>query len=371
MPTPMRTPRTPMGRDTLKEEAQNLIAMTKAQTPLHGGENPTLHPTDFGGITPQNRQIATPNTLSGEGPGNTPSRTPSRTPRGTTPAATPARDGLNINEGMSAEEALQMGSKRSQARKADAFKRKLASGLNALPKATNEYMLVKPEIPPELPDRVEEDADYEEDAEDAVLRIARQAKQQEEAILRKRHTVIQRELPRPNTLNVNMGKDTEGAVHEMLREEMIAMLRYDAYQHPLEPNGKKKKKRSKKERMPKLDMHEEEELLAARDMVADELCKLDNPLSSKFIKKMSENSDSDEEEDTGVSAEFVGKCWSAANDDFMFLPSEKSYGLLSSVSTAEQVQALRQEFSLTRESIITDAKAASKLESKLNVLTVL
>lgn len=150
MPTPMRTPRTPMGRDVLMEEAQNLIALTQQQTPLKGGDNANLNMTDFGGITPKNRSLATPNVLSDATPSRTPSRggsTPAR--GGATPMATPLRDGLNINEGLSAEEALELGRARSKKKK-DAFKQQLAAGLGALPKATNEYMLVKPELPPEV-----------------------------------------------------------------------------------------------------------------------------------------------------------------------------------------------------------------------------
>jgi pre-mRNA-splicing factor CDC5/CEF1 len=278
VPTPMRTPRTPMGRDTLLEEAQNLIAMTNASSSLSGGDNAYLHPSDYGGITPKDRQLATPSQLAGE----TPSRsgaTPMRTPKGgMTPAATPARDGLNINAGMSQEEALAVGGRRAQKRKAETFQRKLASGLSALPKATNEYMLVKPELPDEVADKVAVLGDYEEDAEDAVTRIEEQAKALEEAILRKRHMVIQRSLPRPTNVNSDMGKAEAEfaagmeAAEELLRVEVVAMLRYDAHEHPLDEGDegpkKKKQKKDDNKKAPKLAMVEEEQLRAARDVSA-------------------------------------------------------------------------------------------------------
>lgn len=268
MATPMRTPRTPMGRDVLMEEAQNLIALTQQQTPLKGGENVILNPTDFGGITPRNRSLATPNSLSDV----TPSRTPaSILARGdVTPAATPFRDGLNINEGLSAEEAIHLGKKRSKRRR-DAFKQQLATGLGALPAATNEYMLVKPELPPEVEETVSAEGDWEEDAEDALAKMEAQAKVIEEAILRKRHLAIQYNLPRPKALNVAMGNvdneegEVEGEVQELLRREMVAMLRYDAYQYPVEED-KGQKKQKKQKSVPTLPMFEEEEIHAAKEV---------------------------------------------------------------------------------------------------------
>lgn len=376
MPTPMRTPRTPMGRDTLLEEAQNLIALTNQQTPLAGGEALELHPTDFGGITPRQRALATPNTLNG---GSTPSRTPSRTPkRGSTPMSTPARDAMSINDGgMTADEALMAGSRRSQKRKKDAFASKLASGLKALPQATNEYMLVKPELPPEVADEVQGSTEYEEDAEDAILRIAQQAQAMEQAVLRKRHAVIQRSLPRPAALNVDMGKEAGaeagdmGAVAALLQAEMVAMIRYDAHQHPLQPEvGQKKKKKKKKEdaRMPQLYHVEEEEMRDARSLIAEELCTLDHPL--KAAQAAGADSDSDEEmEEPGVSAQFLERAWNEAHTDYLFLPSKKTFGVLGDVDEKQQLAAMRQEFNLSREHILKEVKAAAKLELKVGLLT--
>jgi len=79
-------------------EAQNLIALTNAQTPLKGGENTPLHPSDFSGATPRPVQVQTPNPLA------TPLRTPQRTPSGVPVlegSATPRRalrDQLGLNE---------------------------------------------------------------------------------------------------------------------------------------------------------------------------------------------------------------------------------------------------------------------------------
>ena len=67
----LRTPRTPAAHDTLLQEAQNLITLTQADTPLAGGINEPLHETSFEGVTPRRQQIQTPNMII-----STPFRTP-------------------------------------------------------------------------------------------------------------------------------------------------------------------------------------------------------------------------------------------------------------------------------------------------------
>lgn len=42
-----------MGFDPIMQQAENLARMSAMSTPLAGGENPSLHPTDFSGATPK------------------------------------------------------------------------------------------------------------------------------------------------------------------------------------------------------------------------------------------------------------------------------------------------------------------------------
>lgn len=85
--------------------AQNLARLRATQTPLFGGENPELHPSDFTGVTPKKKEIQTPNLIAT--PLRTPSGTPARTPAAgmsnpsysVIPKGTPIRDDLHINEG--------------------------------------------------------------------------------------------------------------------------------------------------------------------------------------------------------------------------------------------------------------------------------
>jgi len=49
--------------DTVMREAQNLLALSKAETPLKGGENTPLHPTSFDGLMPTKQVPQTPNSV--------------------------------------------------------------------------------------------------------------------------------------------------------------------------------------------------------------------------------------------------------------------------------------------------------------------
>jgi pre-mRNA-splicing factor CDC5/CEF1 len=119
--------------------------------------------------------------------------------------------------------------------------------------------------------------------------------------------------------------------------------------------------------MPKLQMHEEDELRAAKSLIEDELALIDHPL------KAPKNDDSDDDEDMGVSqggvsAAFLGQAWDGANGNLMFLPSKKRYGDVTSVSAASALQAHKQAFSLAREQLGKDLKKAAKSEQRLNIV---
>lgn len=194
--TPMRTPaRTPAaaGGNRVMQEAQNLMRLQAGQTPLLGGENPELHPSDFSGVTPRATPAATPNPLAAAaaavgatpgrsvagisatpGVGATPSHgggafpptggravagisatpllgaTPGRggpLPPGATP--TPMRDALGLNDPDSLAGAA--ASRREEAARLALQRNELRAGLSQLPAPKNEYQIVVPELPGEAP----------------------------------------------------------------------------------------------------------------------------------------------------------------------------------------------------------------------------
>ena len=256
-PTPMRAvaanaaARTaPLG-DRIMMEAQNLARMTSMETPLMGGDNPELHPTDFSGMTPRGGPGlggglkggvpgggATPNPLlllaaatpsasrahmmlppppvgrsiagltphlSGSvrgGPSSSfDSMTPSRGGGGArgglmTPMVTPLRDELGLND----PDALPGGSSSltlaQQRRQQMTLRGELRAGLGALPAPLNEYQIELPSTAGQ-DDAMDEDEGAVEDAADARARRAREAEARRQEEEKKKSKALQRGLPRP------------------------------------------------------------------------------------------------------------------------------------------------------------------------------
>lgn len=360
LPTPGRTQRTPMQRDTILQETQNLLALTRAQTPLKGGENTPLHATDFSGITPKRRAMATPSVHSmamtpghrGAG-GATPAR-PGSSVRGTAPGATPLRDDLGINElldgGLSAADALRASSARAEKQRQRSLKNNVRTGLSSLPAPSNEYALVLPDLPSDINGtKAGAGGVEEEDAEDAAARRVQLQREREEAALRARSQVLQRGLPRPVSVNISLPKpdrddgrrSNEREADELITSEMMNLVRFDHIRHPLPwvkiPRGTK---------APKLTPVTEAELTAARELVVDE---------AKIATE-------------SLVASVHSTAWSMAHDDITFLPSRKAPGLLSTASRQEHVTALQQQFELAREAIAEESKRAQKVEQTVGIL---
>ncbi|KAJ6762975.1 CELL DIVISION CYCLE 5-LIKE PROTEIN [Salix purpurea] len=261
--TPLRTPqRTPAGKgDAIMMEAENLARLRESQTPLLGGENPDLHPSDFSGVTPKKREIQTPNPMltpsaTPGGAGLTPriGMTPSRDSFGVTPKGTPIRDELHINEDMDMHDSAKL----EQRRQAD-LRRNLRSGLGNLPQPKNEYQIV---IQPPPEDNEEPEVKIEEDMSDRIAREKAAEEARQQALLRKRSKVLQRELPRPPTASLELIRDSllraDGdkssfvpptlieQADEMIRKELLALLEHDNAKYPLEEKPSKEKKKGSK-----------------------------------------------------------------------------------------------------------------------------
>ena len=263
--TPLRTPqRTPAGKgDAIMMEAENLARLRESQTPLLGGENPELHPSDFSGVTPKRREIETPNPMltpsaTPGGMGSTPriGMTPSRDDHsfGITPKGTPFRDELHINEDMDMHDSA----KHELRRQAD-IRRNLCAGLSSLPQAKNEYHVVTQPIPE---DNEEPEEKIEEDMSDRLARERAEEEARQQTLLRKRSKVLQRELPRPSVASLDLirnslmraDEDKSSFVpptlieqaDEMIRKELLSILEHDNAKYPLEEKKEKEKKRGGK-----------------------------------------------------------------------------------------------------------------------------
>lgn len=376
--TPLRTPqRTPAGKgDAIMMEAENLARLRESQTPLLGGDNPELHPSDFSGVTPKKREILTPNPMltpsaTPGGAGVTPrlGMTPSRDGYsvGMTPKGTPMRDELHINEDMDIHDSAKL----ELHRKAD-LRRNLRSGLSTLPQPKNEYQIV---IQPAPEDNEELEDTIEEDMSDKIARAKAEEEARQQALLKKRSKVLQRELPRPPSAALDLIKasliradeDKSSFVpptpieqaDEMMRKELLSLLEHDNAKYPLDEIMEKEKKKGvkrgvsgKSEFIPVIEDFEENELKEAGYLIQEE---------SQFLRSAMGHEDGSLEDFT----EAHGTCL----NDIMYFPTRKAYGLSSVAGNIEKLAALQNEFEFVKKRFDDDSKKAERLEKKVILLT--
>ncbi|KAJ4847782.1 Cell cycle serine/threonine-protein kinase cdc5/MSD2 [Turnera subulata] len=376
--TPLRTPqRTPAGKgDAIMMEAENLARLRESQTPLLGGENPELHPSDFSGVTPKKREIQTPNPIA------TPSATPGvagMTPRigmtpsrdgysfGITPKGTPLRDELHINDDMDLHDSAKL----EQQRQAD-LRKNLRSGLGSLPQPKNEYQIVV-QPPPE--DNEEPEEKIEEDMSDKIAREKAEEEARKQALLRKRSKVLQRELPRPPAASLELIRDSllkaDGdkssfnpptlieQADETIRKELLLLLEHDNAKYPLDEKPSKDKKKGSKHSssrsavpVPSIEDFGEDELKEAENLIREE---------ARYIRLAMGH----EHESLDDYVDAHKTCIS----DLMYFPTRNAYGLSSVAGHAEKVAALQNEFELVKLMLETERERAVRLERKVNLLT--
>lgn len=377
--TPLRTPqRTPGGKaDAIMLEAENLARLRESQTPLLGGENPELHPSDFSGVTPKKREILTPNPmatpLASPGPmGLTPriGMTPSRDGYsfGMTPRGTPIRDELHINEDMDMHDSAKM-----ELRRQAELKKNLRSGLSNLPQAKNEYQIV---VQPLQEESEEAEEKIEEDMSDRIAREKAQEVARQEALLRKRSKVLQRELPRPPAASLELirnslvrsDEDKSSFVpptlieqaDEMIRKELLALLEHDNAKYPLDENTDKERKKGVKHTpngklsvsIPEIEDFEEDALNEADSFIKEEV---------QFLRVAMGHEDESLDE-------FV-KARDACQEDLMYFPTRYAYGLASVANNTDKLAALQNEFENVKKKMDDETKKALRLEHKIKLLT--
>jgi pre-mRNA-splicing factor CDC5/CEF1 len=282
--TPLRTPqRTPGGKgDAIMMEAENLARLRESQTPLLGGDNPELHPSDFSGVTPRKKEMQTPNPmatpLASPGPGVTPriGMTPSRDGNsfGLTPKGTPFRDELHINEEVEMQDSAQL-----ELRRQAELRKGLRSGFASIPQPKNEYQIV---MPPITEENEESEEKIEEDMSDRLARERAEEQARQEALLRKRSKVLQRSLPRPPAASVEIlrqslikGGESRSTfvpptsleqADELINEELLRLLEHDNAKYPLDEQIQREKKKGSKRQangaafVPEIEGFDEHEL---------------------------------------------------------------------------------------------------------------
>ncbi|XP_053679904.1 cell division cycle 5-like protein [Anopheles nili] len=380
------TPRTPAPvTDRILQEAQNMMALTHVDTPLKGGVNTPLHQSDFSGVLPQSQAVATPNTVLATPfrsvRGSDGSATPggfltpasgAMVPVGSTtqphiPGATPTflRDKLNINteDGMSvAETPAAYKSYQKQ------LKSSLKEGLASLPTPRNDYEIV---VPDNETDEAGEDGsmDTEQmipDQADVDEKRKRNKLAQEAKELSLRSQVIQRELPRPleiNTTVLRPSNEMHGLTdlqkaEELVKQEMVKMLNYDALRNPIQQTQAPSLKRpALAQYQAYLEQHpyeniDESDLAEARKMLAAEM---------GVVKQGMAHGD--------LSLESYTQVWQECLSQVLYLPSQNRYTRANLASKKDRIESAEKRLEINRRHMAKEAKRCGKIEKKLKILT--
>lgn len=376
--TPMRTPRAAAGQDVVMQEARNLLALQRAETPLKGGEAvvPGLEEgTGFEGHVPRSGRITTPSAFAAAssqrgGPGGMTPMAGGATPldrrsaggssvaggrAGLPGGATPMRDQLGLNQGAMggldpAQQQLMLLSEKKRQR---ALRAQLAEGLSALPEPQFAYEISVPELD-------EEDAAAEaaaaipEDAADRDAREAAKRRAQEEAELERRSTVLKRGLPRPATVDpeaftlpkgADVGGDPVVAADQAVLQELLGVLRHDNAKYPVggggAAGGGKKGKKAKGGggaggAVPHLATIHPKLLAKARAMVEEEAARAG--------------------EAPPADAGEMEEAWLKAYGDLAYFPNRQAFGRLSGAAKPDRLAALIFQFDALSSALERDAK---------------
>nr|CCA14792.1 cell division cycle 5related protein putative [Albugo laibachii Nc14] len=227
-------------QDMVMQEAANLAAMTRASTPLLGGENIVLQDgTGYAGVTPL--------------------RTPTSVQRSVLSTRTPLRDELGINpeqlEGMGTDS-------RAERMRLKVTKKELHTGFSDLPTPQNEYEINIPQLKVGKDDK--EPSVMEQDAGEMDAQMRKRQDRLRELEFQRQSQAVQRDLPRPNKLKRELVNQDLKAVEL----EMYQMISNDIIQHPMQ-ESLEGKKHSKKKRGQLIDTQEisEEDLAEARKLI--------------------------------------------------------------------------------------------------------
>jgi pre-mRNA-splicing factor CDC5/CEF1 len=360
--TPARpVDRTPARPDLVMAEAQNIIRLNSVQTPLLGGDNPELNPSDFSAAMPKSQQIITPNPLATPLRQQTPQVQQGR--RGVTPKHTPIRDQLNINTpqvasgGMS--EVIQ--DPRSQ-------RNLVRAGLSSLPapkKNVQEY-----DIKPQLDDGKSSDGmDIDTVGTAAVVadaaEIARKDEERKAALqarrLKLRSSVLRRgDLPRPSSIvapplmsklehDIEQLESYEDRADELVKAEITAIIAHDAMEFT---EGARLPRGVDKDA---LRQHfaalSEQELYEAEQILENEVVELRLQYGEPTFE------------------EYV-QAWEKNVKELIFVPDAAdghNFKLASRATPTERISSLHHEFQLVAAAVSEKTKKVQTLEKKLAI----
>lgn len=399
----MRTPMVPGGdqqENSLMTQAKNLLVLQEAtETPLVGGANVPINEVQ------EKVPIQTPNVVFGKTPKrpgdndeleSSASKKHKKSGGQTEVSATPARDALGMNkpetlvtsqfnfeDDLDNDDFLDGGDLENQ--------------LANLPEPKNDFEIVAPEI--DESEQVEEDkmedgeekteeqlreqlasmdmdqeaidARVQEDMEETLEKERLREEAERQAKLEKRHQPIKRDLPRPSIINESVLRpaDTDfnsldqlGYAEELIKQEMIKMMHYDALYYPSDNQiPADSKARTKRKGIVGPETHQAylrhmpyedisvDEYKAAKDLIE---------MESERLKAVSDHGEFDYQHITD-------EC----RQQLLFLPKNQRWTRTSLASRRDRLDSCQTRLETNKNIMTKQAKLAAKHEKKLKVLT--
>ena len=304
--TPMlASQRTPLAANNVGREAENLLRLMNAQTPLLGGENKELHPSDFSRATPVHQPVQTPKPMTPLMSASGSSRTPTSLYENQPAPSTPLRDGTPSaafpSTSMTASEAISAHSHRSAQREEKARKSHLKQLLSMLPAPRNEYALSGQQLSGLHEEERKEAAEEDREETDKRERAEEAARQQAE--WEKETLPVQRHLPRPSAMPERYASQSSADVSSSAERQVVlqarALIAWDTKRWPV---GSKRPLPQPRDDTMLID---QTRLQAAKLLVAEQL-QQDAPLTddriAAFIASIAPSSSASSSESLSLSA---------------------------------------------------------------------
>ncbi|CAK9300285.1 unnamed protein product [Gordionus sp. m RMFG-2023] len=404
-----RTPYGGSSKDSIMQEAQNLLALNYVDTPLKGGLNTPLISSDFSGILPKAKDTKTPNLILG-----TPSTLPHnlrasiRTGDGsmtddpnfmTTPSSIMDNGPHSfVARTPGNESIISTATADSSLHDMSQLKMNLKVGLSNMPHPKNDFEIVLPEEN----ENVNENQSF---VEPDPFRVAIKDAQDEERELRKEQTrekserdkerlenlsnVAKRGLPRPLDINLTVLRpiDLDPSLNdlqraeEMIKREMTILLHRDAALNEdtlalIENSDSSKSNRSNVYKHPFPDARSAFQLAAGKRSTI--LAYLQAHPYEIIMKEDFEKAKLMLEQEIEIVKAGMGhgnlsmdaytQVWEECMAQILYLPSQNRYTRANLVSKKERIDSLEKKLECNRDIMTSEAKKAAKMEKKMKIL---
>lgn len=238
--------------------------------------------------------------------------------------------------------------------------------MSTLPLPRNDYEIVVPE---EASEDMEADtsAPFVEDQSDADMRSIEEQRRLAAEALAHRSQVIQKDLPRPFEINTTILRPSTDMVgltelqraEELIKQEMITMLHYDAAHDPVvsKINAPPKKPTPLHQLEAYLEQNQYEEfdddqLERAKELLRTEM---------NVVKQGMAHGD--------LSLENYSQVWQECLGQVLYLPSQNRYTRANLASKKDRFEAAERRLEQNRKHMAKEAKRCGKIEKKLKILT--